>query len=111
MLAILEAPYLHTELALTQEIATSIGLPDFLAEPYILDLDPDFFHTRKSLSPDDPSVFHSLIRGASAVTIATEPDCTVRCWLDPQPPRIEEMLQRLYRHVGEAMASATSANG
>jgi hypothetical protein len=107
---VLEAPYLHRELDLAQEIATSIGIPDLLAEPYILDLDLDFFHTHKSLSPDDPSVFHSLIRGALAITIATEPDWTAECWLDPQPPPIEEMLQSLYGHVGEAMASATSAN-
>lgn len=39
---------------------------------YILDIDLDFFHTRKSIHPLDISVFKNLIDNAIAISIAKE---------------------------------------
>jgi uncharacterized protein UPF0489 len=103
---ILEADYLERQLGWAQEMAHSVGLSSLLSKPYILDLDLDFFHTEKSLAPDDPSVFHKLIRGAEAITIATEEEWTESCWLDAVPPQIDLMLQAIYDHVETASGGA-----
>jgi len=55
-------------------MAASAEIEDIKSIPYVLDIDLDYFRTIKSLTPDDPSAFHDLIRRAVAITIATEPD-------------------------------------
>jgi hypothetical protein len=100
---ILEPSYLKRQLDWAQKMASSVGIPDLLGEPYILDIDLDFFHTRKALNPEDPSAFHHLIRNALGVTIATETECTEACWLDPKPAPIYDMLQSVYGHIEAAM--------
>lgn len=103
---ILESDYLQRQLGWAEEMANSIGLSSLLDKPYILDIDLDFFHTHKSLVPDDPTVFHQLIRNALAITIATEPEWTQECWLDSTPPQIEAMLQTIDNHVDAAIKTA-----
>ena len=103
---ILEADYLQRQLGWAHEMANSIGLSSLLSKPYILDIDLDFFHTHKSLKPDDPSAFYQLIRGALAITIATESEWTQECWLDSNPPQIDAMLQTIYNHVDAAIKTA-----
>lgn len=41
---------------------------------FILDIDLDYFKTRKSVSPDDDTTFCNLIRNASFITISMERD-------------------------------------
>ncbi|OJJ23605.1 hypothetical protein BKI52_04380 [marine bacterium AO1-C] len=40
---------------------------------FILDIDLDYFHTRKAIQPKDVSFFQELIRQAKMITIAREP--------------------------------------
>jgi len=101
---VLDAPFLNRQLEWAGEMAASIGISDFLAGPYILDVDLDFFHTDLSLKPKDPSAFHSLIREATAITIAIEAEWTQQCWLDEQPAPVQKMLDEFYSHVEAAMA-------
>ena len=53
-----------------------------LTEPYILDIDLDYFNTFKSIDPDDSKTFNNLIRNAGLITIATEPIYVKSCALD-----------------------------
>jgi hypothetical protein len=64
-------------------LAKAFHLPDLRKAGYILDIDLDDFHTRKSIKPQDASVFHNLICRATAVTFATEADFVAQEWLDP----------------------------
>ena len=74
------------------------------AAPYILDIDLDAFHSRKAITPDDPSTLHRLIRNAVAITIATEPECVDELWHD-EADRMDsnDLLAELIRHIEAAL--------
>lgn len=103
-LEIVEARYLDDQLVRGSEISRCFGLPNLEAAPYVLDIDLDAFHSRKSITPDDPSSFHRLIRNAVAITIATEPECVEELWHD-ENDRMDsnELLAELMRHIELAL--------
>ena len=103
-LEIIEARYLEDQLARGSEISRCFGLPDLEAAPYILDIDLDAFHSRKAITPDDPSTLHRLIRNARAITIATEPECVDELWHDKND-RMDsnDLLAELMRHIEAAL--------
>lgn len=103
-LEIVEARYLEDQLARGSEISRCFGLPNLEAVPYILDIDLDAFHSRKAITPDDPSTLHRLIRNAVAITIATEPECVEELWRD-EDDRMDSdgLLVELMRHIDAAL--------
>lgn len=103
-LEIVEARYLEDQLARGSEISLCFGLPNLEAAPYILDIDLDAFHSRKSITPDDPSTLHRLIKNAIAITIATEPECIKELWDDEGDLMdSDELLAELMRHIDAAL--------
>lgn len=72
--------------------------------PTILDIDLDVFHSRKAITPDDPSTLHRLVRNAVAITIATEPECVEELWHD-EDDRMDSdgLLIELMRHIDAAL--------
>lgn len=101
---IIETRYLDDQLARGAEISRCIGLPHIEAAPYILDIDLDAFHTRKAISPHDPTTFYRLIRNAVAITIATEAECVKDEWLDGEDQMdTAELLNALLTHVEQAL--------
>lgn len=46
-------------------------------EPYILDIDLDYFHNTKSINPKNHECFYALIRHSEAITIAKESVCVL----------------------------------
>lgn len=103
-LEIVEARYLEDQLVRGAEISRCFGLPHLEAAPYILDIDLDAFHSRKAITPDDPSTLHRLIKNALAVTIATEPECVYDLWHD-EGDRMDssELLAELIKHIEAAL--------
>jgi hypothetical protein len=101
---IIESAYLEDQLARGAEISRCVGLPDLEAQPYILDIDLDVFHSRKAVEPDDPSTFHRLIHGAVAITIATEPDWVDDLWDDEEPIASAELLDMVLSQIQSALA-------
>lgn len=101
---IIEARYLDDQIARGSEISRCFGLPDLEAAPYILDIDLDAFHTRRAISPEDPSTFYRLIKNAVAITIATEAECVEEEWLDDEDQmNSDELLQELLGHINKAL--------
>lgn len=72
---------------------------------YILDIDLDFFHTVRAITPDDASIFHRLIRGATIITIATEPNYVNQLKRDEQIST-EYLLRSLLRHIEQATSES-----
>lgn len=103
-LEIVEARYLEDQLARGSEISRCFGLQNLEVAPYILDIDLDAFHSRKAITPDDPSTLHRLIRNAVAITIATEPECVDELWHD-ENDRMDsnELLAELMLHIEAAL--------
>lgn len=102
-LEVVESAYLEDQLARAKAIARDVGISDLEAEPYILDIDLDVFHTRKAIRPDDASALRRLIRNAAIVTIATEAECLAELWRDDPPADPQEMLSVMLEHIEQAM--------
>lgn len=71
----LESDFLRRHLELIEDITKSAGVPGLFEAPFILDIDLDYFNTRRSVQPTNPDIFHDLIRRAEIITIAREPKC------------------------------------
>lgn len=101
---IIEAKYLNDQLQRGAEISRCIGLASLEAAPYILDIDLDVFHTRRAIKPEDPATFYRLIKGAKAITIATEAECVEDLWLDDDDRMTSnELLAELLALIDKAL--------
>jgi hypothetical protein len=100
---VLESMYLDHELARLAGMAQTDGVPGPEAEPYILDIDLDYFHTEKAIDPDDTATFYRLVKNALAVTIATEPECVKNLRLGRAKITGESLLESMKQHIEAAM--------
>lgn len=100
----LESIYLDHELAELNKMVQEDQLPAAEANPYILDIDLDYFHSERSISPDAPETFYRLVRNAIAVTVATEPDYVVDLRDEGSNITSAYLLDRLKDHIRSAMA-------
>ena len=98
---IIEADFLRNRLDIASAMAKSAGIDNLPESPFILDIDLDYFTTKKSICPADASVFYSLIRQAQFITIAKEPAFVTRHRLDNDLDA-EYLLQELLRHIEQA---------
>jgi hypothetical protein len=99
----IESAMLKRLIETANNMARFAGIEDITKIPYVLDIDLDYFKSIKSLSPDDASVFHGLIRNAVAITIATEPDYVHDLRLDDELTS-EYALEQVYQHITQAMS-------
>jgi len=99
----LESIYLDHELADLNAMAQNDGVPTVEAEPYILDIDLDYFHSEKAVEPDDPATFYRLVQNAIAVTVATEPDYVRDCRDEGSKVTGKSLLERMKQHIEAAM--------
>ncbi|HJW53986.1 MAG TPA: UPF0489 family protein [Burkholderiaceae bacterium] len=101
---IIESTYLDDQLTRGAEIAKCIGLHQIDEQPYILDIDLDVFHCRKAIEPDDPTTFYRLIRNATIITIAREPECVDELKLEGETIDANLLLDRLIDHINAAIS-------
>lgn len=101
---VLETSLLERQIKIASEMSLSSRNVVLRTKPYVLDLDLDTFHTYRSLSPIDSVLFHKLISGAQAVTIAIEGQWTSDLWLEDSDAPIDDMLSSLYQHIEKAAA-------
>lgn len=101
---VLESVYLDRELNALNAMAAQDGVPAVEAEPYVLDIDLDYFHSERAIEPGDPGTFYRLVRNAVAVTIATEPEYVEECRNKGSNVTGESLLERMKQHIAAAMA-------
>ncbi|WP_322082897.1 UPF0489 family protein [Burkholderia sp. BCC1972] len=101
---VLEAVYLDHELNVLNAMAAQDGVPAAEAEPYVLDIDLDYFHSEKAIEPDDPATFYRLVRNSVAVTIAIEPEYVADCRDEGSNITGETLLERMKQHIEASMA-------
>ncbi|WP_116894831.1 UPF0489 family protein [Pseudomonas savastanoi] len=104
----LETEFLRGRLDLIEAITQSCGIPGLFEKPYILDIDLDYFNTRKAVQPADHLVFHELIRRAEIITIAREPSCVNTCQRRGEGLTSEWLEAELKRHIREALSTPQS---
>lgn len=74
----------------------------FPAGGYILDVDLDYFQTRKSIEPEDARTFYRLIRESGIITVALEPACVESGRLEGETITSDFLLARLLEHIEKA---------
>lgn len=98
----IETVFLDDKLNIMNEMVPGVINQSQIVTDYILDIDLDYFHTIKSVSPEDPLTFYSLIRNASIITIATEP-FYVNQWKEfDSNINSETLLEQVIRHITKA---------
>ncbi|HDR8994474.1 TPA: UPF0489 family protein [Burkholderia vietnamiensis] len=100
---VLESTYLDHELATLARMAQANGALGPEAEPYILDIDLDYFHSEKAIEPDDPTTFYRLAQNALAITIATEPRCVKDLRVPGSKITADSLLARMQQHLQTAL--------
>lgn len=100
---LLESRHLDHELGQLNAMAQEGGEPGVEAAPYILDIDLDYFNSDKAIEPDDPSTFYRLVRGALAITIATEPGCVLELRVPGSNITADSLLARMQQHLQTAL--------
>jgi hypothetical protein len=104
---ILESAYVEEQLARAADMARCISIEGGVESvPYILDIDLDVFHTAAAVEPKDPASFYRLIRGAVAITIATEADFVEGMWWKDEARKLtaDELLATVMGHIDRALA-------
>lgn len=100
---IIESIYLDDQLTRGAEMSRCVGIAYLEAEPYILDIDLDAFHSQQAIEPADRTIFYRLIRNAVAITIATEAECVDELKFDREAIDANILLARLMEHIKAAV--------
>ncbi len=101
---IIESIYLNDQLKRASEMSICAGFADIEGRPYILDIDLDAFHSKKSIDPDDSSTFYRLIKNSLAISIATEAKCVETLKFKNEEINYESLLNKLMQHIEKANA-------
>lgn len=100
---VIDSMYLDDQLARGAEMSRCVGIAHLEAEPYILDIDLDVFHSQQAIKPADQTTFYRLIRNAVAITVATEAECVEELKFDGEAIDADFLLVKLIDHIKEAV--------
>lgn len=71
----LESSFLNKQLEIVENLHNNINQRGLQPFEFILDIDLDYFHTVKSVSPNDRETFAWLVKNSLGITIAKESRC------------------------------------
>ena len=77
----------------------------FNAGGYILDIDLDYFHTQKSISPHNQFFFSKLVKESVAITIAKESRCVLDLRTDGEEITSKSLLKDLLDHIARILSN------
>jgi hypothetical protein len=92
---VLDSSFLDFKLKEADEISSAWGAGGLSSNPYILDVDLDYFHTRRSVAPENPNAFLRLAKNSVAITIALEPECVEELQAEGEGLSAEYLLAHL----------------
>jgi hypothetical protein len=98
----IEGNLLRHRLDQLKEMSDSSGAKWIDHHPYVLDIDLDYFHTAKSVAPDDIGLFYELIQGAAAITIAKETKCVEDLREEGEEINSDILLSNVIAHITSA---------
>jgi hypothetical protein len=99
---VLESAYLDKQMAVAKQMSIGAHVDSVEETEYILDIDLDYFHSEKSISPDDTRTIYRLIRNAKAITIARESQCVEDLKIEDSSITSESLLDSMLKHIRQA---------
>ena len=99
----LESQQLSQSISEFRQMVSSSGLPWIDDKPFILDIDLDFFRSKKSIAPSDTAAFYHLLKNAAAITIALEPRYVEQLRED-QDLDSTYLFEELSKHIEKALS-------
>lgn len=90
----LESQFLSEMFQVFEQMDQQVFSNNVVRGPYILDIDLDYFHTVRSIEPNDSSIINTLIRGAGIITVAKESSFVNSCKIDSDLDS-EQLLSKL----------------
>ncbi|MGN4421090.1 UPF0489 family protein [Bacillus cereus group sp. MYBK249-1] len=99
----IESIYLEDKLNTISEMVPDLIQENHFTQEYILDIDLDYFHTLKSIHPEDYEIFHNLIRNAKIITIALESRCVEEGKYRNENIDSDSLLTALLSHIEAAL--------
>ncbi|PEP91607.1 hypothetical protein CN582_27040 [Bacillus wiedmannii] len=103
----IESIYLEDKLNTINEMIPGLIENNQFTQDYILDIDLDYFHTIKSIQPENCDTIYNLIRNAKIITIATEPICVENLKYGNEQINSELLLDALLNHIEQALSPTT----
>ena len=76
---VLESDFLAPRLQDFDDILKALDEPLLRDEPFILDIDLDYFNTLRAVRPEAPELIRALAQEAMLLTVATEPEFVTYC--------------------------------
>ena len=99
----LDDEFLINQFNIVSNMTKNSGLPYLSECGYILDIDLDYFHTQKAVSPNKISFFSDLVKNAIAITIAKESGCVLDLREEGEVITSETLLTDLLRKINEIL--------
>jgi hypothetical protein len=103
---VLETRFIQERLEIVSAVCRASGVPPPLERPFILDIDLDYFRTRRSIAPNDATLFYEIVRRSIGITVARESICVENGRLDDGGFTASWLEQRLLEHIQRAVASS-----
>ncbi|WP_242311990.1 UPF0489 family protein [Bacillus cereus group sp. BfR-BA-01331] len=100
----IESIYLEDKLNTINEMVPGLIQDNQFTQEYILDIDLDYFHTLRSIHPEDYDIFYNLIRNAKIITIAMESLCVDDGKYGDEDIDSASLLTALLSHIEEALS-------
>lgn len=100
----IESDFLREKFEIFNEMVPKIVNKNYeINKKYILDIDLDYFHTIKSINPDDKNFFYDLIRNSEIITIAKEQVCVDIVKIDDNV-NSNYLYDEILQHIKEALS-------
>ncbi|WP_434277419.1 hypothetical protein [Acinetobacter sp. CE-15] len=97
----LESSFLTKQLEIVGNLQKNINQRGLQPFEFILDIDLDYFHTIKSISPSDKEAFSWLVKNSLAISIAKESICVNMLQFEGENINSEYLLNELLRLISE----------
>lgn len=97
----LESSFLTKKLEVIENLQNNINQRGLQPFEFILDIDLDYFHTIKSISPSDKEAFSWLVKNSLAISIAKESICVNMLQCEGENINSEYLLNELLRLISE----------